>query len=217
MVSLYLQLVSAQYLQLIYRGYWEWWPMINALVAALEGFHHIFPGALIQEEVDRYCIEQRVFTCAYTMIVCLQDWRSKGDTDSEMIKNVSNKMSNDVQRFELGHFITTTFILKLGTGLCINQLWCKINRKIIQTFPTSLNYNRTDKMEGWRGKFVLILSWMERWSCMLLREMFTSNREMHHTLYERWETFWVLATNNRNNEQSPSPWKVELGSCNTFN
>ena len=82
--------------------------MINALVAALEGFHHIFPGALIQEEIDRYCIEQCVFTCAYTMIVCLQDWRSKGDTDSEMIKNISNKMSNDVQRFELGHFITAT-------------------------------------------------------------------------------------------------------------
>jgi len=41
--------------------------MINAL-AALEGFHHISPEALIQEEVDRYRIEQRMFTCAYTMI-----------------------------------------------------------------------------------------------------------------------------------------------------
>ena len=67
--------------------------MINALVVALEGFHHIFPGALIQEEVDRYCNEQHRFTCAYTMTVCLQDWRSKGDTGSEIIKNIRNKMS----------------------------------------------------------------------------------------------------------------------------
>ena len=63
--------------------------MINALVAALEGFHHISPEALIQEEVDRYCIEQHMFTCACTMIVCLQDWRSEGDTGREIIKKVS--------------------------------------------------------------------------------------------------------------------------------
>ena len=66
--------------------------MINALVAVLEGFHHISPEALIQEEVDRYRIEQHMFTCAYTMI-CLQDWRSKGETGSEIIKSISNKMS----------------------------------------------------------------------------------------------------------------------------
>ena len=60
--------------------------MINAL-AALEGFHHISPEASIQEEADRYCIEEHKFTCVsvysdcvYTVI--LQDWRGKGDTGS---------------------------------------------------------------------------------------------------------------------------------------
>ena len=57
-----LQPVNVIYLQLIYKGFWEWWHMMHVQVQ--EDFHHSSPGALVEDPVDRYQIAQHIeFTC----------------------------------------------------------------------------------------------------------------------------------------------------------